>query len=112
MALRLKATKGKAVFEYEEDGMTASWTISDQDSGPDLIKKTERMLAFLRQRILGEAPVPPVPPRGVGHHVDLPADVAVPAAPPVPMTKPPALEADVERALSTGWELYTGEEDD
>jgi hypothetical protein len=108
----MKATAGKAVFEYEADGMAVSWVLLSKEDGTALIGKLDRMLAFLRREYLGDAapaagaaPSPAVasPARGL----------ALPAAPPGPIVEftgkpvivPPSLEQSVA-AMGPGWEMW------
>jgi len=107
MTLKLKATAARAVFEFEEAGMTASWSLSTKDSGPELVGKLERMLAFLRREKLGEqlAPVLQLPlpesplPTPAGWAVRPPQFTGVPPVQPVPLQ-------DSLAAMPSGWELY------
>jgi len=106
MPLKLKATATKAVFEFEEAGMTASWSLSAKDSGPELVGKLERMLAFLRREKLG-APAdtvvsyttPVLPLGSTGWQAAKPQFTGVPPVQPVPLQ-------DSLAAMPSGWELY------
>jgi len=114
MTLKLKATATKAVFEFEEAGMTASWSLSAKDSGPELVGKLERMLAFLRREKLGEqlSPVLQLPvqsassPAGIVMLAPKPQFTGVAPVRPVPLQ-------DSLAAMPSGWELYdkSNEED-
>lgn len=126
MTLRLKVTAGKAVFEFEEDGMKASWELSPKEDGPQLVTKLAKLLAFLEREKLGTVRNPLAARQVIGPFDDAiyrgPAansvtltgpqlDKHVPQFTGVPPIQPPDLTASLARATSNGWELYTGEDD-
>lgn len=124
MTLRHRTTKGKTVFEFEENGMTASWTLTDQDTGAAIVGKLDRMLAFLRREKLGDMPssepslshqaalgyTAPAGRARVLPQAEL--DEHLPQFTGVPPIQAPSLEASIAQATSSGWELYTEGEDD
>lgn len=117
MPLNMKAMKGKTVFEYTTEDMSASWTLSVEDSGPAIVKKLARMLEFMRTQE-GVAPAAPMAPV---YQLPLPGPVPANGWPPVggvreatplPFTgtapvQPAPLADSIAKAEALGWELYT-----
>lgn len=108
MGLVLQVTKTKAesraVFRYDQGDMDAAWTLSTLDGGADLVRKLERMLAFLRRETAPSA----LQLAGMV----MPAQEGPPPAarPQAPRAEP--LSASLAKAQAQGWELYTGDEED
>lgn len=127
MNLKLRTTKVRAVFEYEGDGMKASFELRPEDSAEELVGKLEKMLAFLRRELrppLDPAVLlPALPPPGPrGHERSVPVGSASGVGTlmqqglqqakqftGVPPVQPVPLQDSVAR-LPNGWELM-GDDD-
>lgn len=110
MTLRLRTTTGRAVFEFEADGMKASWELSGKDSGPELVVKLGKMLEFLRREKLAQPEPAPAPVYQLPA-VPTPAWPTTPQFTGVPPVQPVPLQ-DSLAAMPSGWELYTEENTD
>lgn len=113
MSLKLRAVKGKAVFEFENDGMRASMELLSSDSGPELVVKLDRLLGFLRREKLEPQPgplmLPALPVQPVTPVLPLGSSgwqAAQPQFTGVAPVQPPPLADSLAKIQGSQWEIY------
>lgn len=125
MGLALKIPRGsrEATFAYANGPLTATWTLSTDHTGAQLVSTLESMLTFLRAMHMPETPRPatvhplPVdlPAAAEAPELEVPAQVVdlmqhiAPKGEPAPYG-PAAAAGDVARAQALGWELIPEDE--
>lgn len=112
MALRLTVSKSLAMFVYETEEMTATFTISQDDDEATIMAKLGKLNAFIQREQPSELVATNAP--GWTERLSAAADTykaAVDRASPAPVftgrppVTPPSFEASVAHAVSNGWEL-------